>query len=106
SPGGARRVRRGSATAVPVFGWSDGARVHLDRRARPVNRTAQLTDVGMAGFEPTTFRSQSGRATNLRHIPCSPEPTGGSDAIVPDRLPWVRRPARRSATGCAGVAQW
>ncbi len=25
--------------------------------------------VGMAGFEPTTFRSQSGRATNLRHIP-------------------------------------
>jgi hypothetical protein len=27
--------------------------------------------VGMAGFEPTTFRSQSGRATNLRHIPSS-----------------------------------
>jgi hypothetical protein len=29
--------------------------------------------VGMAGFEPTTFRSQSGRATNLRHIPSSPD---------------------------------
>lgn len=25
--------------------------------------------VGVAGFEPTTFRSQSGRATKLRHTP-------------------------------------
>ncbi len=25
--------------------------------------------VGLAGFEPTTFRSQSGRATNLRYSP-------------------------------------
>ena len=30
---------------------------------------ARATVVGMAGFEPTTFRSQSGRATKLRHIP-------------------------------------
>lgn len=25
--------------------------------------------VGIAGFEPTTFRSRSGRAPKLRHIP-------------------------------------
>ncbi|EGJ77398.1 hypothetical protein STTU_4609 [Streptomyces sp. Tu6071] len=25
--------------------------------------------VGVAGFEPTAFRSQSGRATKLRHTP-------------------------------------
>ena len=25
--------------------------------------------VGVAGFEPAAFRSQSGRATNLRHTP-------------------------------------
>ena len=25
--------------------------------------------VGVAGFEPTTFRSQSGRATKLRYTP-------------------------------------
>jgi hypothetical protein len=28
----------------------------------------------MAGFEPTTLRSQSGCATKLRHIPSHPEP--------------------------------
>ena len=33
----------------------------------------------MAGFEPTTFRSQSGRATKLRHIPCVGKRTGGRD---------------------------
>ena len=27
--------------------------------------------VGLTGFEPATFRSQSGRATNLRHSPCT-----------------------------------
>lgn len=26
--------------------------------------------VGVAGFEPAAFRSQSGRATKLRHTPC------------------------------------
>ncbi len=29
--------------------------------------------VGVAGFEPTAFRSQSGRATKLRHTPHSRE---------------------------------
>src|SRR5699024_429725 len=33
---------------------------------------AAKTVVGMTGFEPATFRSQSGRATNLRHIPSAP----------------------------------
>ncbi len=38
----------------------------------------------MAGFEPTTFRSQSGRATNLRHIPRSwTECTRGGGAATP-----------------------
>jgi hypothetical protein len=50
----------------------------------------------MAGFEPTTFRSQSGRATNLRHIPSSqtlaPKPTGDQKIThcllgVSDRMP-------------------
>ncbi len=40
--------------------------------------------VGMAGFEPTTFRSQSGRATNLRYIPCAGKSSGAADAGVPD----------------------
>jgi hypothetical protein len=34
--------------------------------------TRDITRVGMTGFEPATFRSQSGRATKLRHIPCRP----------------------------------
>jgi hypothetical protein len=49
--------------------------------------------VGMAGFEPTTFRSQSGRATKLRHIPCGEKSTGrgprGPTPVpfyAPDRL--------------------
>ncbi|ELS53225.1 hypothetical protein STVIR_5821 [Streptomyces viridochromogenes Tue57] len=46
---------------------------------RPKRRSgvviAQVADdrpvvVGVAGFEPTAFRSQSGRATKLRHTPC------------------------------------
>jgi hypothetical protein len=28
-----------------------------------------IQTVGVAGFEPTAFRSQSGRATKLRHTP-------------------------------------
>lgn len=42
--------------------------------------------VGVAGFEPTTFRSQSGRATKLRHTP-SVRDVGYMPAGVPaDRL--------------------
>ena len=29
-----------------------------------------MLTVGVAGFEPAAFRSQSGRATKLRHTPC------------------------------------
>lgn len=32
-------------------------------------RASSYYVVGVAGFEPTTFRSQSGRATKLRHTP-------------------------------------
>ena len=31
----------------------------------------RVTGVGVAGFEPTAFRSQSERATKLRHTPAS-----------------------------------
>src|SRR5690242_4400041 len=36
--------------------------------SRPLPRNASAL-VGVAGFEPTAFRSQSGRATKLRHTP-------------------------------------
>lgn len=56
-------------------------REHRARRARPRRRdlrdspcderqdVATCCSVGMDGLEPTTFRSQSGRATKLRHAP-------------------------------------
>ena len=37
---------------------------HRDHSRRKPNEL-----VGVAGFEPTTFRSQSGRATKLRYTP-------------------------------------
>ena len=37
--------------------------------------------VGMTGFEPATFRSQSGRATNLRHIPWAHVPAGLPEGV-------------------------
>lgn len=75
--------------------------------------------VGVAGFEPTAFRSQSGRATKLRHTPsvrhvgymhgdaaASPVFRGvhgrlrtGYDAFRAAAFPV-------SGTSCAGVAQW
>ena|GEM_PF-3031610 len=39
------------------------------RHGRRAGGSNEATLVGMTGFEPATFRSQSGRATNLRHIP-------------------------------------
>ena len=38
---------------------------------RPPGPAPAVTEllVGVAGFEPTAFRSQSGRATKLRHTP-------------------------------------
>ena len=40
-----------------------------------------LSYVGVAGFEPAAFRSQSGRATKLRHTPRTPAVADfGSDA--------------------------
>ena len=34
-------------------------------------------NVGVAGFEPAAFRSQSGRATKLRHTPWTDRTQGG-----------------------------
>ncbi len=72
--------------------------------------------VGVAGFEPTAFRSQSGRATKLRHTPsvrhvgymygdavtpplsgtCSGVCTDGSGPATMLSVPWSLRPAARS----------
>ena len=41
--------------------------VSLADGARP--GSTRPVQVGVAGFEPTAFRSQSGRATKLRHTP-------------------------------------
>lgn len=49
----------------------------------------------MAGFEPATFRSQSGRATNLRHIPSGPQPT--VPVLEPAFVPAQRGQGARSA---------
>ncbi len=52
--------------------------------------------VGVAGFEPTTFRSQSGRATKLRHTPSVRHvgymPTGRTAAVYTWGVSGVRRP--------------
>lgn len=75
--------------------------------------------VGVAGFEPTAFRSQSGRATKLRHTP-SVRHVGymhGDSATPPfprgvREPPMTRYDAVRAAAHvtcgatCAGVAQW
>lgn len=52
-----------------------------------------VTLVGVAGFEPTAFRSQSGRATKLRHTPSVRDvgymPAGTASAA----LSWAARRA-------------
>lgn len=86
-PGSNATVQRPPATA------------HAGHRKR---RTWYATSpgVGMAGFEPTTFRSQSGRATNLRHIPCRrrestrPPPAPGGP-VPPTGRPVRQRSERR-----------
>jgi hypothetical protein len=44
--------------------------------------------VGAAGFEPTTFRSQSGRSTRLSHAPTEPRASRAT-AILAQRFPIV-----------------
>lgn len=75
--------------------------------------------VGVAGFEPTAFRSQSGRATKLRHTP-SVRHVGymHGDAVTSPVFKGVHgrlrtgydasRAALVPTCGacCAGVAQW
>src|SRR5690625_4693428 len=59
-------ARRGHEMAPPrgARGNAGGDTINSSVRERPF--------VGMTGFEPATFRSQSGRATKLRHIPAEP----------------------------------
>lgn len=62
-----------------------------------------LPVVGVAGFEPTTFRSQSGRATKLRHTPSVRHvgymQSGSASADLRGRH---RTRHRVAAIGCAG----
>ncbi len=63
--------------------------------------------VGVAGFEPTTFRSQSGRATKLRHTPSVRHveymPPHSGAAQFRGTPPGHRhRPGNRCATGRPG----
>lgn len=50
----------------------------------------------MAGFEPTTFRSQSGRATNLRHIPCRRRESTRPPPAPGGPVPPAGRPVRQA----------
>ena len=56
--------------------------------------------VGMTGFEPATFRSQSGRATNLRHIPDTDGRAYPARGVSGD-IPY---PLARAALGCSTPA--
>ena len=72
--------------------------------------TAGVGLVGMAGFEPTTFRSQSGRATNLRHIPCErslsadPSPTTAARP-GPDGPGSISGCPARRPRGCSSMVE-
>src|SRR4051795_1822391 len=54
-------------------------------------------EVGVAGFEPTAPRSQSGCATKLRHTPWRPE--SRRTAARPDARPGGQGPDSLSAAG-------
>jgi hypothetical protein len=65
SNGSVYQFRHGS---ISTLGGSRTHKIWFLRPARlPVSSQGQM--VGMAGFEPATFSSQSCRATKLRHIP-------------------------------------
>ncbi len=71
------------------------------RRSRMVSRWL----VGVAGFEPTAFRSQSGRATKLRHTPSGAIRRVHARGRNGRRLyPREAAPGGRPDTGCAARA--
>lgn len=63
--GGGRQGRRGGGCRTSIATEDRGTSRVLQRRGPPLR-------VGVTGFEPATFRSQTGRATNLRHTPRAP----------------------------------
>ena len=81
---------------------SPGPRVtaaQLTTKARNRRGSGPSSHVGVTGFEPATFRSQSGRATNLRHTPNVPSyddgvrrVTSGGPAAQHRQRPSVRGP--------------
>ncbi len=71
---------------------------------------AQAFSVGVAGFEPAAFRSQSGRATKLA-IPRArghrhPSTRSRKEFGSRERGPRLALPSGCELTRCAGVAQW
>jgi hypothetical protein len=75
---------------------------------RCLHASVAASEVGLKGFEPSTFRPPAGRATKLRHSPCDEHKTTGRvriDAQIsinlgvrPKCLPFKGRPSRSSAT--------
>ena len=109
-----QRPRRGLA---PGDTRHTGTHLHSNRQAGRAHN-AIIADVardellvGVAGFEPTAFRSQSGRATKLRHTPSVRHvgymPPYAWAAGIRTRPAPVRPATMRCAriTGAAGVAQ-
>ena len=92
------------------YATADGRRqARASRAPRPDVPTCGLTTVmglaamvGMAGFEPTTFRSQSGRATNLRHIPCERSLSADAGPTAAARRGPDRLEGPGSISGCPG----
>ena len=76
--------------AEPTAAWTEarlGVGAHLGSRDRaPVGGRL----VGVAGFEPAAFRSQSGRATNLRHTPRPWAPAHVIESMIGFRIPQAR----------------
>src|SRR4051794_15910004 len=91
---------------------SDGVHGLPEAKIQPVltrRRPRELSVlVGVPGFEPGAFRSQSGRATKLRHTP-PPEPVArpgdGVKVTAPDAAASAACPARRSTGGARRSAR-
>jgi hypothetical protein len=76
-PGVSDLAKLGDGALLPPQGLTVADRCTRCCTRGAAHNHAQLSVlVGVAGFEPATFRSQSGRATKLRHTPSPPRQIG------------------------------